>query len=65
MPEYHLDAHLDINFGLFSFIFFVVVMVGLYHLDVSFSAKVALVIGGIVLVKILSRRGQPDGHGGN
>ena len=65
MPEYHLDTHLDISCGLFSFIAFVVAIVALYHLDVSFSAKVGLCIGGLLLLKVLSHRGPQGGNGGN
>ena len=58
MPEYSFDTHLDISCGLFSFIAFVVVVVGLYHLQVHFSVKVALLLVGFVLMKMAAHRQQ-------
>ena len=58
MPEYSLDTHLDISCGLFSFIAFLVAIVTLYYLEISTPAKLGLFIGGIIVLKILSRREQ-------
>ena len=56
MPEYNIDAHLDVHFGPFSLIVLIIIVYFLYHLDTQFSVKLGLVVGGIALLKLLSQR---------
>ena len=55
MPEYNIDAHLDVHFGPLSLVAFVVAIYFLYSLDTQFSVKLGLFIGGIALLKFLSQ----------
>ena len=56
MPEYSLDTNLNISCGLFSFIAFVIVMIGLYNLQVQFSVKVGLFLAGAIILKLFSQQ---------
>lgn len=56
MPEYNIDAHLDVHFGPKSLIAFIIAIYFLYNLEAQFSVKLGLFIGGVALLKLLSQR---------